>query len=258
MCAGYHLEESNALKSIAYAAEHHPIKEQILGKLGKPLVTKGDVRLSDVVPVIAPDQKKGEGRVFPMMWGFSTKLNTLIPSVDIDILDTTRNPVLLEAWSKHRCLIPSSWYYDWERIRPVDSYDTFGDQTPESERRRKYTQIKTPEKLDGSEMIGERYMLQTKGSSITLLAGLYRIEEHDGVKFPHFIILTQYAAPNIMFIHNKMPVIFDSSDAALLRDWLNPEATPPWDVDRVLENSVTEMVYEKSPVQRKRSRQPGG
>lgn len=61
------------------------------------MLTKGEMRLSDIVPVIALDQKKGEGRVFPMMWGFSTKLDTLIPTVDIDILDTTRNPILIEA-----------------------------------------------------------------------------------------------------------------------------------------------------------------
>lgn len=69
----------------------------------------------------------------------------------------------------------------------------------------------------------------------------------DGVKFPHFMILTQYAAPNIMFIHNKMPVIFDSSNAGLLRKWLDPNAAPPWDVERIIENSVTETVYEKKP-----------
>lgn len=256
MCAGYHLEESKAFKSIAYAAEHHPIRERILGKLGQALITKGDVRLSDIVPVIAPDYT-GEGHIYPMMWGFSTKLDTLIPTVDIDILDTTKNPAILEAISKHRCLIPTSWYYEWERIYPVDSYDTFGDQTPEYERRRTLTKAKAPKNPDGSSMIGERYMLQTKGSSITLLAGLYRIEDHNGVKIPHFMILTQYAAPNIMFIHNKMPVIFDSSNAALLREWLNPNAAPPWDVERIIENSVTEMVYEKSPVQHKGSREVG-
>ena len=149
MCAGYHLEESKAFKSIAYAAEHHPIREGILGKLGQALITKGDVRISDIVPVIAPDHN-GEGHIYPMMWGFSTKLDTLIPTVDIDILDTTRDPALLEAISKHRCLIPTSWYYEWERIYPVDSYATFGDQTPEYERRRTLTKAKVPENPNGS------------------------------------------------------------------------------------------------------------
>ena len=40
MCAGYYLEESNALKSIAYAAQHHPIKEQMRERIPPPEFVK--------------------------------------------------------------------------------------------------------------------------------------------------------------------------------------------------------------------------
>ena len=102
MCSGYHLEDSKALQGIARAAQQHPLKDRIVNKLVRPIVTTGDVRLSDIVPVIAPDKKSREGRVFPMVWGFSTKLDSLLPLIDIDQLDTTRNQVHLEAWAAHR------------------------------------------------------------------------------------------------------------------------------------------------------------
>lgn len=341
MCSGYYLESSKAMEKVAYAARHHALMTKASGKIAKPVITRGEVHPSDIAPVLAPDPKGGVGRVYPMMWGFTTKTGSMVSTVDIDILDDTRDPLLLEAWGRHRCLIPSSWYFEWERLHPAISYDSFGDQTPEAERREKYSRnaaravdngihlttdsvrhtgyteltghvgnagstghaghaghdslgndggddryrygskgiaraINARKRMadgtnwfgmdeeghnpiltgDSESAVGDRYMLQTKGSSITLLAGLYRIEEYEDIKFPHFIILTRYAAPNIMFIHNKMPVIFDSSDADLLKDWLNPKAVPVWDVDRIYDKAITDVVYDKSPVMRRKSPHP--
>lgn len=118
-------------------------------------------------------------------------------------------------------------------------------QTPENERREMY--VRNGPEPDGSEPLGDRYMIQTQGSTVTLLAGIYRMEEFGGVKLPHFLILMQYASEDIMFIHNKMPVIFPSSDSALLHDWLDPNAMPPWDVNRVINKAATNVVFEKSP-----------
>ena len=256
MCSGYYLEKAEWMHRIAGAARRHSLMRRISSTIAKPVTTCGDVHLSDIAPVIAPDGKGG-GRVFPMMWGFSTKLDGFIPSVDIDILEDTSDPVLLDAWARHRCLIPASWYFEWERVHPVISYDTFGDQTPESERRsrRQYRKM-TLSDSELSDSIGDRYMLQTRGSSITLLGGIYQIEDHGGVKFPHFMILMHYAAPNIMFIHNKMPVIFNSSDKELLNDWLNTGAMPPWTTERIFDCAVTDVVYEKCPVPLRRERRP--
>ena len=97
-------------------------------------------------------------------------------------------------------------------------------------------------------------MIQTHNSAVTLLAGLYRIEELDGVRIPNFIILMQYASDDLMFIHSKMPVIFDSSDSDLLHDWLDPKAVPQWDVDRLLNSAVTDVMFEKSPVRNTQSK----
>lgn len=60
MCRVTTWKESKAFKSITYASEYRPIREWILSKLGQPIITKEDVYLSDVVPVIAPDHNGEE------------------------------------------------------------------------------------------------------------------------------------------------------------------------------------------------------
>ena len=248
MCMSYFLEDSAALKGIAYAAAHHKLRERMTGAAAQPVVTQGEVKHGDIAPVIAPD-KRGEGHVFPMIWGFTGK-HTLITTLDIDIFERTRNPILLDAWDRHRCLIPASWYYEWERLHPIDSYDTFGDQTPEHERRSMYAgnhSIVCAMDGSGSELLGSRYMVQTRGSSVTMLAGLYRIEDQKGVKLPHFLILTQEAFGDMRSVHDHMPVIFDTSDADTIRAWIDPGSLAPWDVQRVSERSVTDVICEESP-----------
>ena len=248
MCTSYYLEDSNALKGIAYAAAHHKLRKRLMGKIAQPVVTQGEVKRGDIAPAIAPD-KKGEGHVFPMIWGFTGK-HTLITTLDIDVLEKTKNPVLLDAWARHRCLIPTSWYYEWERLRLVDSYDTFGDQRPEGERFSMYRgnhSIVCTADGPGSEPLGSRFMVQTRGSSVTMLAGLYRIEEVEDVKVPHFLILTQEAFDDLRAVHDRMPVIFDTADPDTIRAWVNPGAMPPWDIQRIVEKSVTDVIFEESP-----------
>ena len=244
MCTSYYLKEnSRSLRSVVNAAAHHPLRTRFAGRIAQPVITEGEVTPGDIAPVIAPDAK-GVGRVYPMVWGFTGK-HSLISELDIDLMDQTRNPILLHAWESCRCLIPSSWYFEWERLHPTISYDSFGDQRPENERREMY--INNGPEPDGSDPLGDRYMIQTQGSTVTLLAGIYRMEEVGGTRVPHFLILMQYAAEDIMFIHNKMPVIFPSSDSALLHDWLDPNAMPPWDVNRVINQATKDVVFEKSP-----------
>ena len=251
MCTSYYLEDSNALKGIAYAAAHHRLLNRIRPKVARPLMTMGEVKPGDLAPVIAPDRRRGEGHVFPMIWGFTGK-HSLITELQVDVLDRTRNPILLEAWERHRCIIPSSWYFEWERLHPVISYDSFGDQTEEGERRSMYMRSSpVPDPPDGSEPLGDRFMVQARGSSVTLLAGLYRIEELDGVKVPHFLILTQEAYGDILSIHNRMPVMLDSTDGELIQRWLDPGAMPPWETDRLLDKAFTDVVFEKSPPNKK-------
>lgn len=248
MCTSYFLEESNELSGIAYAAAHHRLRPKMLEKLGKPLITRGEVFPGAIVPVIAPD-RKGESRVFPMVWGFTGKVS-IITSVKTESVEKT--DVLKEIFSRHRCIIPSSWYFEREHLSPTVSYDLTGDQRLESQRNNsnRSNQSATgnnhaPSNDPDTDIpLGKPYLLQTKGSAVTFLAGIYRIEETGGIKVPHFVILTKEAPEDIRFIHSRMPLILDSTDSNMINGWIDP-GSGPWILGRIINNSVTNMIYEQ-------------
>ena len=68
---------------------------------------------------------------------------------------------------------------------------------------------------------------------ITWLCGLYRMEG----QFPHFVVLTQNAAEDIAFIHDRMPLMLPE-DA--VEDWINPKNSNP---SKLLPLALTEMEY---------------
>ena len=53
---------------------------------------------------------------------------------------------------------------------------------------------------------------------------------------PSFVILTREAAPDIAFIHNRMPVILPEGRAA---DWLNPDN----DAEKIIQSALQDMTY---------------
>ena len=64
-------------------------------------------------------------------------------------------PTFREAWAKHRCAIPASWYFEWEH--------------------------------DEKKRAGQKYALKPEGEDLIWLAGLYRMEG----ELPVFVILTR-------------------------------------------------------------------
>ena len=80
MCTTYYLENTEPLRRMGQAAENHKLRYRMMSKIAQPVVTQGEARPGDIVPVIAPDSS-GEGHVYPMIWGFSGKLS-LIPRME--------------------------------------------------------------------------------------------------------------------------------------------------------------------------------
>ena len=78
-------------------------------------------------------------------------------------------------------------------------------------------------------------MLQPKGSTMTWLGGLYRIEEG----LPVFVILTREPGEEIRIIHDRMPLILpeDAIDA-----WIRPDGDP----EEVMKLALTDMMFEKA------------
>ena len=191
------------------------LKEKILSSkltagfesTGKKVITRGIIRPSDIVPVIAAD-RRGERSVFPMKWGFRLSRGDLVANARSE--SASEKPLFREAWKAHRCIIPASWYYEWEHFtRP-----------------------------DGSRRTGDKFAIQPAGSSVCYLAGLYRIEEG----FPHFTILTRTPGEALQKIHDRMPVILPSH---CIGEWIDPSSAPEA-VREIAALSLTDMVIERA------------
>ena len=198
MCCRYWTEESPELREIVAEMNRSPLIDKWHKTTG--IKSYGEIRPTDVVPVIAPG-RTGKRTVFPMKWGYSGK--TLLINARAET--AAEKPTFREDWRRHRCIIPASWYIEWEHL--IDH--------------------------NGKKHTGDKYMLQPKGSSTTWLCGLYRIEEG----LPVFVILTKEPGEEIRFIHDRMPLILPGE---LVNEWISPEGNP----EELMAHAVTEMMFE--------------
>jgi len=184
MCCRYLLEESPELRPIIEEMNRSPLAGRLFPR--EALRSGGEVRPSDVAPVLAPD-RSGRRTVFPMKWGFRAK--TLIVNARAET--AAERPLFRDSWQSRRCAVPSSCYFEWEH----------------------------PASPDGRRKTGTKYRLQEKDAPLTWLCGLYRMEE--GI--PCFVVLTRAPGENIRFIHDRMPLILPES---AVEEWIRPETRP--------------------------------
>lgn len=183
MCGRYYIEIDNEeLHSIIAAVEN------------KTAIKTGEIRPTNIVPVLSPT-----GDMTTMRWGFprhygKSKQHINARSETATKLDTFCRPMI-----EGRCLIPASWYFEWE------------DQ--------------------GSKKV--KYSLFSPDKSPVWMAGLSQINFETGES--NFVILTRPAWEDILFIHNRMPVI------------LPKEAHDEWlfghDPVSTMKKAVDEMAY---------------
>lgn len=199
MCCRYWAEESPELREIVEEMNRSPLVE----KWQKTTAIKsyGEIRPTDVVPVIAPN-RAGARAVFPMKWGFSGK--SLLVNARSET--AASKPTFKESWERRRCIVPASWYFEWEHLLSNE----------------------------GKTRTGDKYMIQPKGSTMTWLCGLYRIEEG----FPVFVVLTREPGEEIRFIHDRMPLILPER---CIDDWIRPDTRP----EELLGKALTDMAFEK-------------
>ena len=200
MCCRYYAEESPELRPIVEEMNRSSLVRKWNRISG--IKSYGEIRPADVAPVIAPN-RFGERAVFPMKWGFPGK------SLMINARSETAasKVTFKESWERRRCIIPASWYYEWEHLKGQD----------------------------GRTRTGERYMIQPKDATMTWLCGLYRIEEG----LPVFVILTREPGEEIRFIHDRMPLILPER---CIDEWIRPDVKP----EDLLGEALTEMVFERS------------
>lgn len=182
MCGRYYLEDE---------IEDQRLKEQlkqadrISEKLNAGMKLSGEVRPTDVAPVIAPNALNRRMGTFPMQWGFNHPTRGMLV-FNTRMETAPERGMFAGSIDDRRCLIPASGYYEWKRI----------------ERNKK-----------------ERYAFITENGDPLFMAGLY-IHTSDQHKLPCFSILTQEAEKGIKDIHPRMPVLVPYSRA---EEWLSPD-----------------------------------
>ena len=209
MCTRFYVEPAS-YQSLITRAQKIQLANDIMVKLGKPLTMCGEMRPTDVIAVLAPN-KEGKMAVFPMLWGFSHEA-TDAPVVNCRLETASQKEMWKDSWFRRRCVIPCSWYFEWEHFR-----------SPDGKRSK----------------VGDKYLIQPKGAETTLLAGLYRIEERKGLQVPVFSVLTRDAIGDLRSIHDRMPLILRWEDIAA---WVRPDGNP----QEISKKAVSEVVFEKT------------
>lgn len=199
MCCRYWAEESPELREIVEEMNRSPLVKKWQNTTA--IKTYGEIRPTDVVPVIAPN-RSGDRTVYPMKWGYSGK--TLLMNARAET--AAEKPTFRDDWNRHRCIVPASWYFEWEHLTGND----------------------------GKKHTGDKYMIQPKDSTMTWLCGLYRIENG----MPVFVVLTREPGEEIRFIHDRMPLIMPDQ---LVNEWIRPDGKP----EELLPYALTEMFFEK-------------
>ena len=158
---------------------------RVAQKFGVKMKTEGEIRPTDVAPVIAPSARDRSLGAFPMQWGFThPKRGMLVFNTRMETAQ--ERGMLAGSIDDRRCLVPAECYYEWKKIDP----------------KRK-----------------ERYAFRAADGSPLFMTGLY-IRTSDVRQLPCFTILTQDAQKAIRDLHPRMPVLVPWSRAA---EWLSPD-----------------------------------
>ena len=229
MCCRYWAEESPELREIVEEMNRSPLVKKWQNTTA--VKTYGEIRPTDVVPVIAPN-RSGSRAVYPMKWGYSGK--TLLMNARAET--AAEKPTFRDDWKRHRCIVPASWYFEWEHLTGNDGKKHTGEYFAAQPLSDRWPSNDRPSKLGGrSPAVSHKYMIQPKDSAMTWLCGLYRIENG----MPVFVVLTREPGEEIRFIHDRMPLIMPDR---LVNEWIRPDGKP----EDLLPYALTEMVFEKA------------
>lgn len=116
--------------------------------------------------------RAGNVRPFGMEWGYRMDGGKRLINARSET--AAEKPMFRESMVNRRCILPMNAYFEWE-ARPEGR---------------------------------QKYRIAPQGEGLCYLAGLYRFEGRN----PVCTVLTTAAAPDIAFIHHRMPVILSSGE----------------------------------------------
>ena len=162
MCGRYYIAEDDQAEELKQIIDMINRKHNGDGSVK----TAGEIFPSEKVPVITTSRAQ-KIIPFPMEWGYSTSDGNRLINARSET--ASQKPTFKDGMLHRRCIIPASWYFEWNRNEPG-----------------------RPKYAIGAEQKADIYM-----------AGIYRFEHEK----PVFSILTRDPAESISFIHHRMPVI---------------------------------------------------
>lgn len=182
MCGRYYLERVFTSVSLAEEMRH---AVEVSNRLSANMKTEGEIRPTDIAPVIAPSRADRSPNAYPMQWGF------IHPRRGMLVFNTRsetacEKAMFADSINDRRCLIPVSCYYEWKKTG------------------------------DGRK---EKYAFYAEDRETLYLAGLYVLTPTEK-GLPCFTILTQDADKRIKELHPRMPVLIPRLRA---EEWLSPE-----------------------------------
>lgn len=192
--------------------------------MGEANIACGEVFPTFTVATIAMG-RNGKIGAYPMQWGFHLPNDKLIINTRSET--ALQKQLFRKSMLERRCLIPCSWYFEWETrddrqsfLEDMPSLEIHPEAQTARSKTKKQTKIK--------------YAIRPKASGIIYLAGIYRYEEFQ--RLPVFSILTRKPSQEISFIHDRMPMIFSHKTHSA---WLDRNA----DLQDVMKLSETAMAY---------------
>lgn len=176
MCGRYYVAEEDQ------TVELQRIIDEAQRRSREPVKT-GEVFPTDLAAVVA-NNRNGAPTPFAMRWGYMLNRK---PIINARSETATDKPLFKDGMAQRRCLVPASWYFEWEKR--------------------------------GKDRI--KYAIAPESAGMIYLAGIYRKEPDAGTAA--FVILTRPVAQSIAFIHDRMPAILS---VELGRAWLDPHNDP--------------------------------
>ena len=194
MCGRFYLAESDACEELTRIIQSINRK-----KPPTSMKTAGEIFPSDVVPVLA-NSRQNDVQPFAMRWGYSFPNSR--PVINARSETASVKPMFKDGMKQRRCLIPATYYYEWEHMAAQRT----------------------------------KYAIRPIDAEMLYLAGIYHLEKHQDVIVPAFTILTRAAAPDIQFIHDRMPIILPRD---ILTEWLDPSNQ----AEEILANAAMNMEF---------------
>ena len=204
MCCRYYIEHDDPdILHILERVNRSPLIPRFQ-ETGDSFVSDGEIWPTAVVPAIATG-RSGQVGFFPMKWGYT--LPGARPLFNARAETAGVKPTFREGWAAHRCVLPASWYYEWQH-EPMPN---------------------------GKSRVTDKYAIRRSDGHMAWLCGLYRLENN----LPHFVILTREPSDAVRRIHDRMPLILPRE---AIGEWVNPRCAP----ESLLPRAVTSLIAEKA------------